>query len=647
MASVHWKINEPFITKKLSLRNRIVMPPMLTTYATKDGAVSDRMLDYYMTRAKGGVGVIIVEASFIDNRCSKFREHQLGIYSDKLLPGLTRLSTVIKSNGAVAICQLCHAGRATFRSIVGAQPVAPSQIPFGDELPQELTVDCLVRIQDTFAEAARRAKEAGFDGVELHGAHGYLLTQFISPLYNKRTDAYGGNLNNRARFALETIKKLKASVGEDFIVGYRTNCHDDIKGGVFSPLSQEVVDFAAMLENAGIDYIHLTGGTIDQPQYTVQPMYIEEACYVACAGQVKRALKKVPLIVAGSLTVTSAEKVLTEGKADLVAFGRSLIADPELPNKIAKGLVSDIRPCIRGNLGCLSNIRRSLGIACEVNPVVGREAQFDIKPARIKKNVVVIGGGIAGMEAARNASARGHRVTLIERESDLGGHLIEASVPEFKKATKRLLNWGINQLVKSSVQVLLKTEASPNLIERLKPDVLIVAVGSEYDTALISKMHATCALKPDEVLLGKKEIQRKVVVIGGGLIGCEIALYMASELRKEVVIIEKMMGILNEEVGANIPEALIEKLDWAGVKIELGLDCKEISDNRVICSNKQGQVRVMAADTAVIATGLLPRKDQAEIFAVLAPEVYRIGDCAETRNISNCFKDAWLVANKI
>lgn len=633
-----WKLLEPVKVGTMSLRNRIVMPPMCTRLAAPDGSVTKRMIDYYSERARGGVGMIIVEYSWIDEKESRAAISQLSVHSDHMITGLGELAEAIKVHGAGAVLQICHAGRQTTSAIMGKQPVAPSAVPckFLRVMPRELTLAEIEEIQDAFAEAARRAKQAGFDGVEIHGAHGYLICQFLSPYTNRRTDKYGGPLENRALFALETLEKIREKVGSQFTVGYRMSADEYVPGGL---TLEETAKFAEMLEEVGVDYIHVSAGIYETLHHVVQPTYIERAHLLHLAEGIKKRVE-VPVIAVGSLDVETAEKALREGKADLVSLGRALIADPEIPKKLIEGRIEDIRPCIRGNEGCISRFFTGQTIRCEVNPAAGRECEFRIVPATLKKNVVVIGGGIAGMEAARVAALRGHKVTLIEKEEKLGGHAIEASVPKFKDDIRRLLSWLTKQVEKVGVEVKLKTEATPEFVKMLKPDVLIIAVGSDYIVPTIPGINKPFVATAADVLLGRKAVGEKVVVIGGGLVGCETALFIAEELKKKVTIVEMLDEIL---IGVEpiCVMALMERLRKAGVKIHTGWYLEEVTDKGVICTDKKWRRHEIEADTVVLAMGLTARKELVEKFKGLAPEVYVIGDCVEARKIYHAFEDAW------
>ncbi|MEM2945303.1 MAG: FAD-dependent oxidoreductase [Thermoproteota archaeon] len=636
-----WKLLDPIVVGTMFLKNRIVMPPMCSRLAAPDGSVTPRMIDYYSERAKGGVGLIIVEYAYIDEKESRAAISQLGVHSDHMITGLGELAEAIKNHGAGAVLQICHAGRQTTPAMMGKQPVAPSAVPckFLGVMPRELTLCEIEEIQDAFAEASRRARQAGFDGVELHGAHGYLMDQFLSPYTNKRSDKYGGSLENRALFALETICKVREKVGSQFTLGYRMSADEYVSGGL---TLQETARFAKMLEDAGVDYVHVSAGIYETIHKLIPTQYIERVHLLHLADGIKKSVS-LPVITVGSFDVETAERALKDGKADLVSFGRALIADPELPRKLVEGRIEDIRPCIRGNEGCISRFFLGHTMRCEVNPAAGRECEFTVSPAPRKKRVLVIGGGVAGMEAARVAAVRGHEVTLIEKEGKLGGHSVEASVPKFKEDIKRLINWLSTQVSKAGVKIELNKEATPEMVKELKPDVLIIAVGSDYITPAVQGIDKPWVVTSADVFLGRKTVGERVVVVGGGLVGCETALFIAEELRKKVAIVEMLDEILVgvEPVGVM---ALKERLGKAGITIHTGWRLEEVIENGIVCMDKTWCRHAIEADTVVLAVGLSARKNTVKKFEGLAPEVYVIGDCVQARKIYNAFEDAWRAA---
>jgi 2-enoate reductase len=376
--------------------------------------------------------------------------------------------------------------------------------------------------------------------------------------------------------------------------------------------------------------------------YVVQPTYIPDACLVHLAQAVKAGVN-VPVISVGAHTVSTAEQALREGKADLIAFGRSLIADPDFPQKLLDGKPEDVRPCIRGNEGCVSNTRIDHSIRCEVNPAAGREREFVIKTAVVKKNVLVVGGGIAGLEAARMAAFRGHRVTLLERTEQLGGHLIEGCVPRFKDPIKRLLAWSIDQTVRQGVNIRMNTEGTQESIRNYEPDALVIAVGSDFIVPQIEGVDQPFVLLPDAAFLLQKEIGPRVVVVGGGTVGCELALFLREEHGRETTIVEQEDQLIPGATFIN-RIAIMEKLEKAGVKQLTGCRLTEIRPSAVVYENSEQAAQQMEADTVVLALGVRARENSAEQLRDLAQTVEIIGDCSEARDVYHAIEEAWKAA---
>ncbi|MEM3726324.1 MAG: NADH:flavin oxidoreductase, partial [Candidatus Bathyarchaeia archaeon] len=393
------KLFEPFQIGTMKLKNRIVMPPMGTNFSNEDGTVTQRLTNYHVERAKGGVGLIIVEGAYVEPR-GKGSIKQLGVDHDNKIPGLRDLVTAVKANGAKVALQLFHGGRQSHSSIIGTQPVSASEVPcrLTGETPRALTTSEIEELVEVFAEAARRVKEAGFDAVEIHGAHGYLINQFLSPLTNKRTDKYGGDVKKRARFLLEILERIREKVGESYPVLCRINGDDYIEGGI---KLEEAKIIAKMLEDGGVDALHISGGIYDSPiPVTTAPMALPHGVMVHLAAGIKKVVN-VPVIAVGRLDDPKlAEEILQQGKADLVSMGRALLADPYLPKKIADGALDEINPCIACD-ECIGRLFFNEDIACTVNAALGREEEYRIEKAKVRKRVLVVGGGPAGMEAAR------------------------------------------------------------------------------------------------------------------------------------------------------------------------------------------------------------------------------------------------------
>lgn len=463
----------PFHLGQLELKNRIVMPAMATCVASEDGYVTERTLDYYEERARGGVGLIIVGEVIIDVPRGLEGPQRIAI-GEEHVPGLTRLAEVIKRHGARAALQLNHGGGFAVSSTTGLQPSAPSAVICrpGGELPRELTVDEIRNLVQLFARAAERAKRAGFEGVEVHATGSYLIKQFLSPTHNKRTDAYGGTLANRARFLLETLAAVRERVGPGYPVWARVSGRGYGTGKGFTT-PEDVLQLSKMLEKAGACAINVNNYA---STYPFNRMVEPEGSALTLAESVKKAVS-IPVMAVGRITPEVGEKALAEGKADLVAIGRGLLADPELPNKAASGRLNDIVPCITC-LVCFTMSR--LGEAgCTVNPAVGKERKFKITPAGKVKRVLVVGGGPAGMQAAITAARRGHRVMLYDKQARLGGRLRLAAKVPHRGRINDLITYLSHQVVEQGVEVNLGREVTPGLVDSLKPDVVILATGSK------------------------------------------------------------------------------------------------------------------------------------------------------------------------
>ncbi|GIX47517.1 MAG: hypothetical protein KatS3mg131_1728 [Candidatus Tectimicrobiota bacterium] len=481
----------PICLRGVELRNRIVMPAMTTRLATPEGFVTPPLLAYYLARARGGAGLITVEMASPDP-AGRHRAHELGISDERFVPGLQELTAQLKATGARVAIQLGHAGGHTRPDVTGLPPVAPSAVPHevheGDTrtvLPCELSKAEIQRLVEAFAAAAARAKRAGFDVVELHGAHGYLIAQFLSPLDNQRRDEYGGSLRHRARFALEVVAACRQQVG-DFPLVFRLSADEYAPGGL---TPAEAVEVCRWLQEAGVDALHVSAGCYrSQPSAAVMipPMAYPEGVFLPLARAVKAAVR-VPVIAVGRLHDPAlAERVVAEGQADLVALGRQLIADPEWPRKVQEGRRDEIRPCIACNT-CVDHMRDGHPLSCLVNPWVGQEGREVLKPVARPRRVLVVGGGPAGMEAARLLALRGHRVALYEQRPQLGGQLLlAAKAPLFQNVETRaevllrFVAFLARQLERAGVEVHLGQRVTPPQVARLQPEVVVLATGATY-----------------------------------------------------------------------------------------------------------------------------------------------------------------------
>lgn len=632
----------------LEVKNRIIKAPQSTGMSNVDGSVSERLIRHYRELARGGAGLIIVEYAYVDKIASKSAHCQLGICDNEHIPGLAWLADTIKDNGAKAGIQIEHCGRQKF---LGTQPIkSSSRIPWPallercgrDAIPEELTIDEILDIVEAFGDAAKRAVDAGFDLIEIHGAHGYLLTNFFSPHTNKRNDCYGGSLENRMRIYIQVVRNIRKKIGNDFPLTIRLSGTDYEPDGF--PI-EDTIQLAKALEREGIDAIHVSGGDHHTMIHQVSPMAIPVCHNVWAAEAIKKEVK-IPVIASGSITLPRyAEDIIASGKADFVALGRPLWADPYWPQKAMEGRPEDIRPCIRCNEGCLERtFFKFKAVTCAVNPTVGREGELEITPAKKLKKIAVIGGGPAGMEAARVCALRGHNVTIYEKNR-LGGVLHEASTPDFKADIRAFRDYLITQINKLNIKVV-KEEATPASIKDGGYDVIVVAVGGvpiKPDVPGIDKPIVISAL---DILNGKKEAKQKVVVVGGGLVGTEIALFLA-EQGKDVSIVE-MLDEIMKDVATTDKLAYSEKIAKANIKIFTGQKLQEVKDNGVVIVSKNGDSTEIEADTVVIAVGFAPQKNIISEFEKnTGIEVYTIGDCVQPGKIFDAIHTAYKTALRI
>jgi 2,4-dienoyl-CoA reductase-like NADH-dependent reductase (Old Yellow Enzyme family)/thioredoxin reductase len=639
------KLFTPIKIGKLEVKNRIVMPAMYTGFASEDGQVTERMIRYYEERAKGDVGVIIVEFTGFEQRGRPFPMQHMIV--DRFIPGLKKLVGAIKRHGATAAIQLHHGGIKASARITQIQPVGPSEfsaypIEMGPP-PRALTIKEIHDLVLAFGEAAKRAKEAGFDAIELHGSHSYLIDQFISPRFNRRTDRYGGSIENRARFACEIIECVKEKVGKDYPIICRMTGDDYVKEGI---TLEDARITAKLLIKSGADCLHVSIGISDNMIPTL-PMSIPDGFFLHLAEGIKKVVD-VPVIGVGKISSSEfAEQALNEGKCDLVAMGRALIADPYLPKKAREGKGEDIVPCIYCNQGCITRISNWLDITCLVNPAVGRERVFRIVRTKRPRKVLIVGAGPAGLEAAIIAKQRGHDVVLAEKEEHLGGQLNHALKPPQKDGIAKLVDYFSKQVKKLGIKIYLGKYVTKDFVQEIKPDIIVMATGSTPrfpDISGIERENVSLAI---EVLEGKKVLGKRVVVIGGGQVGLETADFLA-EAGKEVVVLEML-----SEVGIDIPPRnkmfLMKKLSEENIQIFVDRKVEEIYDKGVR-ANHLGHQEEFRGDAVVISVGSNPERTLMEELKEIIPELegfYVIGDCVEPRKALEAIYEGARVAREI
>lgn len=645
------KIFQELQIGKLKLRNRINMAPMTTLYAGSHGEITDQVVQYYAARARGGTGMITIEGAYINPTgiqipCS------INVSDDKYVPGLSKLATAIKDNGSVAVLQLIHSGVQAWIE----QSVGPSEIgridgkPISTEqTPRALTAKEVLQYVQDFAQAARRAKMAGFDAVQVHGTHGYLIMQFLSPKTNHRIDNYGIDRN---LFPVEIVKAIKETCGADYPVIYRL-CADELIGDkLLQPgiTIDDAKETARRLEQAGVDAFDVSGGSDDVIHLYVPSAYVLEnieGTFLHYAEQIKEVVS-VPVFSGGGVeTPEEAEKLLETGKIDGIFIGRELIADPDWIRKLETGRRNEIRPCVKC-VECGERIVYEQEMRCSINPISGKEWQFinesEIPPAKSPKKVLVIGGGIAGMEAAKIAVLRGHVVTLLEKEDCLGGTLNTAAKPVFKYRYARLVDFYKNEMERLGVEVHLNTPVTEDTVVSYNPDAVILATGSKEMSNPIPGSE-NCVYS-DDVLNNKVETGENVIVIGCGMVGQETAYHLARE-GKNVTVFEALEPAMSVGAIALLrPTGLFEQHN---IKVHANTPVVEIYEDGILTVDKMGRKIITKTDTIVSAIGRKTAYGSEFINNLREKGIWAtpVGDAVAARKVSQAVHEAFQAAMNI
>ena len=635
MAEKYPRLFSPLTLHTMTLKNRVVMPPMCTDYATIGGAVTDRLIEYYTTRARGGVGLIDVEFAYV-HPAGKVFEHMLGIYDDKLIPGLRRLTDSVHQGGAKIIIQIAHGGRRGHSDITGLTPVAPSPIPrLNGETPKELSLAEIEDLIQAFILAAARARKAGFDGVMIHMAHAYLLQQFLSPFSNARTDRYGGDLEGRARFPLEIVKGVRRELGDDYPVTCRL-CGDEFLKGGFD-LAQSI-QVAKMLEANGVNAIEVSAGAHETGQVITAPPYYPMGFLSPLSEGIKKAVG-IPVGIVGRIhTPDTAEQLLEQGKADLIAVGRGLIADPEWPKKAQEGRPETIRPCISCNQGCSDRMYFQKDISCTVNPAVGREGTFPMEPARRRKKVLILGGGPGGLEAALVAAKRGHTVQLYEKKEELGGQLNIASVPPAKEKIREFKEFLIREIKGLPIKVV-HGKLDAKTLRQISPDLLVVAVGGKPKAMEGPGFEDRKVVSAWEVLSGEKTVGKRVVIIGGGQVGLETAHFLLGE-EKEITVLE-MLKRTGEDMSPRARKLILEKLIQGGVEILTESKALSIEKGDLVFDRAGLVEKMKGMDSIIIAVGTDSQDEEIPGLGKSRIPLRRIGDAAAPRKLFDAIHEGY------
>lgn len=635
----------PITINNRQLRNRCIVPAMVMNLCEEDGGCTERFAAYHEAKAKGGFAMIITEDFAITNVAGKGHKYIGGLWKDEHIPGFKEYTDRLHKWGALSIVQLHHPGRQI--GVIDADtPWAPSAIPCPfspDMMPHEMTQAEIKLVVKQFGQAAARAKAAGFDGCELHGAHGYLIEEFMSPYSNKRTDEYGGDLCNRMRFALEIIHEVREQTGSDFIIGYKLSSDEWVSGGLTIEDTKAYVPF---LEEAGVDYFGVSVGVYRSGDQIIPSMYTEHGWIANNAKEVK-SVASVPVYAIGRINDTRvANAIIKSGKADMVAMGRQSIADPETPNKAKAGCFTDIRTCVGCLHGCDANVNLEKSGTCELNPIIGHESEAEYQTVMTEspKKVLVIGAGPAGLEAAIGAAKCGHSVTVYDKDRWAGGKYRLASVPPCKGELGAFIVWQMHELKKLNVPVILNTEVTKELVDSVKPDVVIAATGTNpVVPKMIPGYDKDIVVLGTDVLSGKANTGHNVVVIGGGHAGAETANHIASYM-KNVTIVELQEDIAMDEVDTP-RNALLADLKKNKVRVCASTSVQEIKDHSVVVSGKYNEE--IECDTVVISIGHKPNTVLADELKAAGYDVRVIGDAVSVGLVGPAVRAGYLEGRRI
>ena len=650
------------------LSNRVVAAPMGSLNGDKDGFVTENAIRYYTELAKGGMGLIVVESAYTDTRLSKAEDNELGIWSNEHITGWARLVSAVHDQGVTVVLQLSHIGH-QISLADRLESLGPSDMVemMGGMYPfpiKGITVDEIHEIEDDFAMCAWRAKMAGFDGVQVHGAIGHLINMFCTPFYNKRTDEYGGTPENRGRFMVEIVEKIHDKCGKDFpVIARITGCDFDEKEGL---TLEEGILQAKMLEKAGVVAMHIVGGS-QRNIRVINIQYDPRGDFVCIAEAMKKAGVKVPIIIDGGLSTPDiAHKVLEEGKADFIGLGRPLLADPAWAKKVRENRPEDIIPCIRCVMGCvgvMDKFNAAYGLRCSVNPLCNMTGYRSIAPIERKKRVCIIGGGPAGMEAARLATIRGHEVTLYEKRK-LGGVMNEAAFDlSVKGDIKILIDYYVTQMKKLDIDVK-HEEITPEEVIKGGFDAVVVADGASPITARIPGSDDPKVI-PLLTYAGQTEGQRDaelgdtVLIVGGCFPNVEMAYALAKKGKKVILSTRRgkdgfFLELGNDNSGP-MQQRLLSLVMEYGVDIRMGKNLVEVTKDGVVLSDiDTKETYELACDNIILCRGY--RGDASKMYKSLqgrVDELYRAGDtriksrCVEFRTIGDSILEGWQVGNRI
>lgn len=646
MSDTFKNVFTPYKFRTFEVKNRIVLPPMAIYIPGSEGYVKQRLLDYYEERAKGGVGFIVVNATYVSPSGGRSHPNQTALTDDSYIDGMKKLVDVIHAHGAKTSIQLYHSGRQRFGMIAGGETMSPSGIsdPVRKDPTRAITVEEIHELVKQFADAALRAKKAGFDGIELHCGHGYLLSGFLSPYQNKRTDEYGGDTFKRTRIVREILASCREAVGDDMLLGVRMNGSDYVNGG---NTLEDAKQIAKILVDAGAELIHVTAGMAPSGQYTFLPADMPEGCNIYLAEGIKEAVgPDVPVIGVGAVEdVFQAEKILSEGNLDFVAIGRPLFADPEMLNKAKEGRLNEIRPCLRCS--------KSAGVwpedmRCTVNAAVGMEKEFakSLQEIGPSKKILVIGAGPSGLEAARIAAIKGHDVTIMDNKEEIGGkmHLVRIR-PDKNKLINRWMKYYENEMQRLNISLQLGKEVKVKDIEDFNPDLVIIATGGKpLVPKSIQGTDCEGILFADDIIGGKVSAGKNIAIIGGSSLGVETADFLLEEDDKRKVVVFEMLHDVLLDISHDAKLSLLERFIKKDIKFLSSTDVLNIKKDEkgfTLQIRRYSMLDEIAGfDTVIMACGVLSENSLGLQLKQKMDNVVFVGDSETPGDFRKAVHDA-------